>query len=817
MYRRSRQSRQRQATAAALERMALADGMSPTAARQMPQNPAIHSPRAIGNAFETMLTNNNQAGSPITPTTTANHNTDVAAITNTSPGATETTAAGDESIPMANNEIMPPLPTIPPLSPTVNNAHVYDLHDEWTMPRHENYEYFLRPFFQYVHRRDQPYPKGTIFSKGQLLQIQPGHVRDYLAYKAFGKANYDYANGDRPTNCRSSSLENVKKALSYFMPEQVPYINGQGNPTKSKIVSDVIKFVQLCEVRGEGAPSQAKRALTQAEFRKEMELLAAHKDDLTHTVTFRTLGLWQYHLVGRVDDAANAKLDAPKVHSQYSDLLQTAVTWSKNVRDERRCPDQILLGAMDDFYCLFIALAIHLESFLAANPNATYLFTEQEDTTKVDQQTGKTKIIKASTRLKNKYRGVLRRAAWEKPEFLDLSGGLPSKLSTHSKRKLPANYAANCGAHGEEVEIRGRWKGTRGGKIVSRYIDVKQLYQDAKVAGILCIGGPCKYIYKDGCDSITDDWLFEHVVPNIKAKFGRSFAAVLGKALLYICLKEQNPQQRDTYVPVPADIQQRVCSAYAELGLSEAHPVLKVPLHIYRINEMLQIDTMQPGRAAGVAGENVMIALQDTNNTFGNNGLSNEVLQSVVIRMNRLEQMQAQSQQCLLNSLGELQTQQKRQFQVLNNNIRCFGGRIEGSLVRQVNSNRQHRLLPMNQADDACPMEVVNDAQLSSLPRDLITLWREYQFGLNGRKAARLFTTEERNANRKIKQKFYRRDQVWECMKRQIRRGLTPEQAAHELRTVYGNKASVSKIIDVLIKDKKRYKRTGGYHPNLSV
>jgi hypothetical protein len=291
----------------------------------------------------------------------------------------------------------------------------------------------------------------------------------------------------------------------------------------------------------------------------------------------------------------------------------------------------------------------------------------------------------------------------------------------------------------------------------------------------------------------------------------------LGKALLYICLKEQNPQQCDTYVPVPADIQQRVCSAYAELGLSEAHPVLKVPLHIYRINEMLQIDTMQPGRAAGVAGENVMIALQDTNNTFGNNGLSNEVLQSVVIRMNRLEQMQAQSQQCLLNSLGELQTQQKRQFQVLNNNIRCFGGRIEGSLVRQVNSNRQHRLLPMNQADDACPMEVVNDAQLSSLPRDLITLWREYQFGLNGRKAARLFTTEERNANRKIKQKFYRRDQVWECMKRQIRRGLTPEQAAHELRTVYGNKASVSKIIDVLIKDKKRYKRTGGYHPNLSV
>ena len=114
-------------------------------------------------------------------------------------------------------------------------------------------------------------------------------------------------------------------------------------------------------------------------------------------------------------------------------------------------------------------------------------------------------------------------------------------------------------------------------------------------------------------------------------------------------------------------------------------------------------------------------------------------------------------------------------------------------------------------------MEEVNDAQLSSLPRDLIALWREYQFGLNGRKAARLFTVAERNANRKIKQKFYRRGQVWNCMKRQIHRGLTPEQAAIELHSVYGNNAPVSRIIDLLIKDKQRFKENGGYHPNLSV
>ena len=112
----------------------------------------------------------------------------------------------------------------------------------------------------------------------------------------------------------------------------------------------------------------------------------SHKDDVIHTVTFRTMGLWLYHLVGRVDDVANAKMDAPKVYNVYpSLLLQTAVavSWSNNVRDERQFPDQILMGSMNDFYCLFITLALRLERFLAQNPNATYLFMAQEDTTTI--------------------------------------------------------------------------------------------------------------------------------------------------------------------------------------------------------------------------------------------------------------------------------------------------------------------------------------------------------------------------------------------------------------------------------------------------
>jgi hypothetical protein len=65
-----------------------------------------------------------------------------------------------------------------------------------------------------------------------------------------------------------------------------------------------------------------------------------------------------------------------------------------------------------------------------------------------------------------------------------------------------------------------------------------------------------------------------------------------------------------------------------------------------------------------------------------------------------------------MNSISEMQTQQQRQFQILNNNIRCFGGQIEGTFVRQVNSNRSERVLTMNQVDKVNPepLEAVNNA-----------------------------------------------------------------------------------------------------------
>ena len=51
-----------------------------------------------------------------------------------------------------------------------------------------------------------------------------------------------------------------------------------------------------------------------------------------------------YHLIDRVEDICNFAMISPKGHDTFPFVMKTKVQWSKNVRDEQECPDQILLG-----------------------------------------------------------------------------------------------------------------------------------------------------------------------------------------------------------------------------------------------------------------------------------------------------------------------------------------------------------------------------------------------------------------------------------------------------------------------------------------
>ena len=51
-------------------------------------------------------------------------------------------------------------------------------------------------------------------------------------------------------------------------------------------------------------------------------------------------------------------------------------------------------------------------------------------------------------------------------------------------------------------------------------------------AGALCVGGPCKYVLKEG-SGVTDNFLLENVVRSTRTRYSDDVAKVLGKALLW--------------------------------------------------------------------------------------------------------------------------------------------------------------------------------------------------------------------------------------------------------------------------------------------
>ena len=101
-------------------------------------------------------------------------------------------------------------------------------------------------------------------------------------------------------------------------------------------------------------------------------------------------------------------------------------------------------------------------------------------------------------------------------------------------------------------------------------------------------------------------------------------------------------------------------------------------------------------------------------------------------------------------------------------------------------------------------------ASLMPTPRSLHDLWNEFQHGIGGRKAARLFTSAERGRS---KYKFHRRKIVWDIISALVRAGHTADTAVDRIYAVYGGQKSVTDIINGIKKDKQN----GTLNPNLRV
>ena len=96
--------------------------------------------------------------------------------------------------------------------------------------------------------------------------------------------------------------------------------------------------------------------------------------------------------------------------------------------------------------------------------------------------------------------------------------------------------------------------------------------------------------------------------------------------------------------------------------------------------------------------------------------------------------------------------------------------------------------------------EVPFASSLSKNPKTLNVLWDEYEFGLSGRKPAKLFNSTERGACRLA---YLFRKGFWNLCSKMIARGYTSATAIDKIYDVYGGGLSVTKILCQINKDRR--------------
>jgi hypothetical protein len=149
----------------------------------------------------------------------------------------------------------------------------------------------------------------------------------------------------------------------------------------------------------------------------------------------------------------------------------------------------------------------------------------------------------------------------------------------------------------------------------------------------------------------------------------------------------------------------------------------------------------------------------------------------------------------LRGTIQNYQIQNTRQNQTLNSDL----NRIAIQPAQRVAQNGNNR----NQQQQNNNVAAGNNggvATLSPTPRSLYTLWQEYQDGIGGRKAARLFTPRERG---QVKHKFSRRKVVWETVERLVRGGLQANVAIDRIYQAHGRELNVTKIINRMRTDRR--------------
>jgi hypothetical protein len=616
------------------------------------------------------------------------------------------------------------------------------------------------------------HPRTYRPTEEELFTLTPEHIYAFLATKAYGVPNPSPT--AHPTNGRSASLEFAKKAISYFMPNRLMVWNQQtrvGNPTRSNIVNELIKRVKKQEVRRQGRTSQARRPLEEAEFRELIRRVHASGPAHTQRYSAAAFYIFQFHLIGRLDDVAKFKLRDLTPCIDYPFCLQSKMCWSKNVLEERDAPNQIIIGAMDPFFCTLLSLGIYLEGALRngmVDLDGGFLFS-----------IGKTKA--AST-----FRNVL------------AEEGFPlvnnQAIGTHSNRKFPSTYARRNGCSRDDVDARGRWKRDR--RIVDSYIDVRLPYPDAKVASVLAIGGPVKYEIRNGCD-ISDEWVVTNVTPFILQQCPRQVAVVLGKAVLWGVFDNEVSEYMD------AQMVQSVRTALLQVpnnGVvaddgTEINPIRKRVIDISGsdgnlvITELGDNENENEGGGGGgqgarpVGAEAEVRALTATVNALRRENI--ELKNELILFKNSTNSLL----KCLNTSVKRIaQVPALRAARVRSQRNNAGG---------EVREEEENATMTTTTTDTATPYIYT----LTKCPGNLYVLWQEWEFGVGGRRPAKSFNGSQRG---KVKFNYCLRKPFWNLVTKMIRSGYCSASAIEKIYNVYSTRLSTTKILRKIRQDARQ-------------
>jgi hypothetical protein len=114
-------------------------------------------------------------------------------------------------------------------------------------------------------------------------------------------------------------------------------------------------------------------------------MLESKAGSYEHQEKIPTMLNFQFHIIARTDDITNIKTKELRSQDKFGTFaLQTKVSSSKNVTEERYWPDQILLGTADTNFLFLLALVCYVEIMLTAHPNGSYLFGERDNDDELD-------------------------------------------------------------------------------------------------------------------------------------------------------------------------------------------------------------------------------------------------------------------------------------------------------------------------------------------------------------------------------------------------------------------------------------------------